>query len=640
MDDIVFDECTDLNKLNSTIAQCQILHSVLKECTEGGWFDYTSLFYCQLGAQSKFLPLIISALILFILFIGLGITADDFLCPSLLAIAKSLKLNQGIVGVTFLAFGNGAPDILTSFAGISQSRPELVIGELFGAGIFVTTIVFGSILISGKFKLMERPLLRDVIFYLTACFFAWAICYQRAIHLWQVIVFIIIYFVYIVTVILGRYIYSKINNNNNNNTDCNSENQISTSSTSGIISTTNSTNRNDDEINNYPSTYKKFNNQIDSLPNTTNFTTVKIRSNSKSDYYNNITTTTTQQQHVNHNNSNYNLPIVIPRISFSTEPKVEDDSIDVTNRTSTDFYRSSFYDSFRSAVSGISITSSIHSRRSLRGHHENALFSLTHSNDFSGEEKCTDLNCMHSPVSNNNSSGRPSCVDDFTSTSEQEKEREEDFKYLDSLNWYEDFFIHISPFDMKEFRSSSFIQKVMTLMKAPFYVILTLTVPVVDYENHRSNWCRLLNSIHCVTGPLFLTLIGGFFFKFVKDFPIALIVALVGIVFSSIVMLTSKFKEPPMYHNIFAYLGFIVSVAWTFTFASEVVNLLKSIGILLNVSDVILGLTVLALGNSLGDFVANLSMARQGFPRIGVSACFGGPLMSKYQVKEKKNFFF
>jgi Ca2+/Na+ antiporter len=34
--------------------------------------------------------------------------------------------------VTFLAFGNGAPDIFSSIAGIRQANPELVIGELYG----------------------------------------------------------------------------------------------------------------------------------------------------------------------------------------------------------------------------------------------------------------------------------------------------------------------------------------------------------------------------------------------------------------------------------------------------------------------------------------------------------------------------
>lgn len=89
--------------------------------------------------------------------------------------------------MTFLAFGNGAPDIFSSIAGIRQSRPELVISELFGAGIFVITIVAGSILLSQDFKVMERPILRDIFFYLASAFGVWCISYFQKIYFWEAI---------------------------------------------------------------------------------------------------------------------------------------------------------------------------------------------------------------------------------------------------------------------------------------------------------------------------------------------------------------------------------------------------------------------------------------------------------------------
>eukprot|EP00057_Strongylocentrotus_purpuratus_P024094 XP_011678568.1 PREDICTED: sodium/potassium/calcium exchanger 6, mitochondrial [Strongylocentrotus purpuratus] len=46
------------------------------------------------------------------------------------------------------------------------------------------------------------------------------------------------------------------------------------------------------------------------------------------------------------------------------------------------------------------------------------------------------------------------------------------------------------------------------------------------------------------------------------------------------------------------------------------------------INDAILGLTVLAWGNSIGDLVADVAMARQGFPTMGMSACFGGPMFN------------
>ena len=67
---------------------------------------------------------------------------------------------------------------------------------------------------------------------------------------------------------------------------------------------------------------------------------------------------------------------------------------------------------------------------------------------------------------------------------------------------------------------------------------------------------------------------------------------------------------------------------------------------MVNISDGILGITLLAWGNSIGgtyvytvvmvrsclpplsDAVANVTMARQGFPRMAIGACYGGPLLS------------
>ena len=63
------------------------------------------------------------------------------------------------------------------------------------------------------------------------------------------------------------------------------------------------------------------------------------------------------------------------------------------------------------------------------------------------------------------------------------------------------------------------------------------------------------------------------------------------------VLLTSSTKESPRYRPIFCALGFIVSVSWISTIANEVVGVLKALGIILNISEAILGLTVFAVGS-------------------------------------------
>lgn len=54
------------------------------------------------------------------------------LCPALFVISQTLGMSQNVAGVTLIAFGNGSPDIFAAIAGMTQGRPELVIGGLFG----------------------------------------------------------------------------------------------------------------------------------------------------------------------------------------------------------------------------------------------------------------------------------------------------------------------------------------------------------------------------------------------------------------------------------------------------------------------------------------------------------------------------
>lgn len=58
----------------------------------------------------------------------------------------------------------------------------LVNSIISGAGIFVTTVISGSINIFVSFKMARRPFLRDVVFYLTAAGWTFAVMYKKDIH--------------------------------------------------------------------------------------------------------------------------------------------------------------------------------------------------------------------------------------------------------------------------------------------------------------------------------------------------------------------------------------------------------------------------------------------------------------------------
>lgn len=78
-----------------------------------------------------------------------------------------------------------------------------------------------------------------------------------------------------------------------------------------------------------------------------------------------------------------------------------------------------------------------------------------------------------------------------------------------------------------------------------------------------------------------------------------------------------------------SFVGFVIALNWIFLLANEMVGLLQALGAIFDISEAIMGLTIFALGNSVGDLVANTAIAKMGFPTMAISACYAGPLLSK-----------
>ena len=53
---------------------------------------------------------------------------EYFFVPTLSLLSEKLKLSPSIAGITLLAFGNGAPDVFTSYAGLKHDKTQLVLG--------------------------------------------------------------------------------------------------------------------------------------------------------------------------------------------------------------------------------------------------------------------------------------------------------------------------------------------------------------------------------------------------------------------------------------------------------------------------------------------------------------------------------
>ncbi|KIS00275.1 solute carrier family 24 (sodium/potassium/calcium exchanger), member 6 [Cryptococcus deuterogattii 2001/935-1] len=106
--------------------------------------------------------------VLAFLFSFIGISASDFFCPNLSTVAAYLGLSESTAGVTFLAFGNGSPDVFSTFSAMSSGTLGLAVGELIGAATFIVSIVVGSIALIRPFHIPKLAFRRDVIFFTIA----------------------------------------------------------------------------------------------------------------------------------------------------------------------------------------------------------------------------------------------------------------------------------------------------------------------------------------------------------------------------------------------------------------------------------------------------------------------------------------
>ncbi|XP_075686354.1 mitochondrial sodium/calcium exchanger protein isoform X1 [Rhinoderma darwinii] len=442
-------DCQEVGKLNVSL-RCKFIRET-SDCNDtDGYIRYLDGAFCSFPPQLFPLAIFLYALWLLYLFIILAVTAEKFFCPNLSAISRTLRLSHNVAGVTFLAFGNGAPDVFSAVAAFSDSRTAgLAIGALFGAGVFVTTVVAGGIALVKPFTAASRPFLRDIVFYISAVFLTFFVLYRGYVSFPEVFVYLLLYLAYVLVVVLSTCIYQRM------------------------------------------------------------------------------------------------------RRQLLLAPSLDEPEL-------------------------------------LTDTEENSI-PTPHGSEY-GDEYRPLLPLQHTT--------------------------------------WQIFWEGINPVDSRKWRQKRWHWKIVKVFKIPIEVLLLLCVPIVDPDKEDCNWQRPLNCVHVITSPVLclFCLHSGTYARYVIQgvLPVWALVLLIGIPLSLILLFTTKNGEPPKYHCIFSFVGFITSALWISAVATEIVNLLRTFGVIFRLSNTVLGLTLLAWGNSIGDFVSNLTLARQGYPRMAFSACFGG----------------
>lgn len=174
------------------------------------------------------------------------------------------------------------------------------------------------------------------------------------------------------------------------------------------------------------------------------------------------------------------------------------------------------------------------------------------------------------------------------------------------------------------------IGRVVWVFSATLRLPLTLSCPNVDFQDEYA-WHRGLNAGTFLLSPLVVNLAIAPLAADVNRLVLWLVPPGIGIAAAAIVFFLTRWNGPPTPlagRMALSFTCFIVSVVWVYLCASELVAILRLFGLLLGISDVILGATVLAWGSSMGDTFSSIAVAQQGLPEMSMGAAYGGPLFN------------
>jgi sodium/potassium/calcium exchanger 6 len=116
-----------------------------------------------------------------------------------------LNLDEHVAGVTFLAVGNGSPDVFATFSALRSNAGSMAIGELLGAATFIVSCVVGSMCIIRPFRVNRGPFLRDATFFTVSVTTLLVILLDGQIYAWEAALLVLLYFAYVLVVVVGSW---------------------------------------------------------------------------------------------------------------------------------------------------------------------------------------------------------------------------------------------------------------------------------------------------------------------------------------------------------------------------------------------------------------------------------------------------
>ncbi|KAI9254500.1 Sodium/calcium exchanger protein-domain-containing protein [Phascolomyces articulosus] len=770
---------------------------------------YLSFYFCS--EVWRPISLTIMILCLLMLFGAVSVVASDFFCPNLQTISSKLQLSESMAGVTILAFGNGSPDLFSTFSAMDSGAGSLAVGELIGAAFFIVSVVSGSMGIIRPFKSKRITFMRDASFLTGAIMMLTWIVYHRRIFWYHGVALIIFYLTYVFVVVFGAFrfpgaetpaklepksfpvsMHSNIEDQlteashllqqevrhgkpprlaipphgfSSHNSLSSHESHIGhvirpvspnsshrsslhidglyvprTTSTNGSISTRLYRHAMSPRVGIRTSLFSaiEFQEQISTIRRTgsTSGTLHRHRETSvphqsmwgtpshgslgglmighsshETDSNNNVCT-------YNNNNNNNRTPSTPhvggrPRAStigdrLTPNPPPPNSNLMRHHSTRSSTRNRLSHNNINTNTNNTNTNGSINS--SPHNHNLGATTPTTPDSTHSSTGMAEDY---FTYISANQQQKQPAVIPEIRlgrnipdedqplsitvphiTTGDDDDDDDDDYHQRRStFGWFfdnnkshsvliawEDIAQTMFP-TLQGWQDKTTFSKLSSLVALPLVLIFTLTLPVAEDvqvddievaedairdtassahhkgylsvpplsggpEDHLSlqeeeedgglvlneeegpimPWCRWLLAVQTVMATTFVFTV-MWLNKFISG-PYVLVGFGIGCILSSILLYKTKTDQAPKWYWMVSFAGFVIALNWIFLLANSMVGLLQAIGAILSISDAIMGLTIFALGNSVGDLVSNTAIAKMGFPTMAISACYAGPLLN------------
>ncbi|KAG7394497.1 sodium/calcium exchanger protein [Phytophthora boehmeriae] len=615
------------------------------------FIDYDHLVHCApVLKDSPILGKVTLVSALLLLLYLLSSTADEFFCPVLQAIVEKYRIPPHVAGVTFLSFGNGSPDVFSNIAAFATPTPSIGVASILGGGLLVTTVITACVgLVSqGQEQLIPRTFLRDVVFYFVAVLYLGLVFFDGQVGLSEAVGFLCLYFCYVVVVFMDKYLAGWCFSTTRVVVDDSRYSFLDDSDDLHYWSSSTGSEKNLTDSALLPLTHcedphqtQKPRRQLQksiTTPIYDTFAKMNIFSDSE-----NSEPSPRWLNRTLYRKSSVPTPRSTPHLSDELGPQARDEGQSLLEITDVHLNRAS-------SMCVANMQDSLRRMRRQRRRRKTAWESLETSAQLGTSARrwtrvyhaLSDIEEFPSSVEAGGSVEAE--VEAEVETAEEVAKRKE-METQAKTDAEEDARLAleastaVSRLDRIQAQAKRWMRRAIRILRRvylvferfiwnPFEVLTVfvrrLTIPLVDEDTWDKN-------LAVVCPPFAMLLFGVSAFSFSIEDPAFLVtVAVVGGIFSAAVEHSTSPLSPPEGWQLapFICVAFVMSVIWIMNIANEVLAVLETLGELFGISSSVLGVSVLAWGNSIGDLVSNMAIARDGFPTMAFAGCFAGPMFN------------